>query len=288
MTQHTVTTYDPRSCHLGEGPLWHPKRDQLFWFDINNKQMLSRTGTQTHVWQFDEHVSAAGWVDDHRLLIASETALFLFDLETGTQEDLAPLEANMPHTRSNDGRADPWGGFWIGTMGKQAQSGAGSIYRYYRGTLTRLYSDITISNAICFSPDHQFAYYTDTPTRVIMRQPLDGQGWPIGAATPFVDLRDDGLNPDGAVVDAHGYVWNAQWGASQLSRYTPQGALDMRIQLPTRQPSCPAFGGTDLKTLFCTSATENLDGASNVDGTVQSVQLSIQGQAEHQVILDPS
>ena len=96
--------------------------------------------TRKHFWQFDEHVSAAGWIDHDRLLIASETRLFSFNLATQAQQTVVALEAKDPRTRSNDGRADPWGGFWIGTMGKQAEAGLGGIYRYYQGTLRPLYS----------------------------------------------------------------------------------------------------------------------------------------------------
>ena len=188
----TPQVFDPRACRLGEGALWHPLREQLFWFDILGKRLLSRTGKTPLEWRFEEHVSAAGWVDSGRLLIASETALFLFDLNDGTRTDVVPLEADNPVTRSNDGRADPWGGFWIGTMGKNAEAGAGAIYRYYKGKLRRLFTNITISNAICFSPDTHYAYFTDTRTRCIMRQALGAEGWPNGEhhgwrATPRMD-----------------------------------------------------------------------------------------------------
>ena len=117
----TATVYDDRPCELGEGPLWHPLRRELFWFDILGKRMLARKGDATREWRFDRHASAAGWVDETTLLIATETDLSRFDIATGRLEPIAPLEADMPATRSNDGRADPFGGFWIGTMGKRAE-----------------------------------------------------------------------------------------------------------------------------------------------------------------------
>jgi len=156
-----MSIFDDTICSLGEGPLWHPERQSFFWFDIIEKRLYGEGQTR----QFDEHVSAAGWVDHDTLLIASESQLFTYDLETNTQEHVAPLEQDNAITRSNDGRADPYGGFWIGTMGKAAERGAGAIYRYYRGAVETLYTDITVSNAICFSPDGTFAHYTDTPTR---------------------------------------------------------------------------------------------------------------------------
>ena len=199
-----ATIYDPRFCELGEGPLWHPERNTLFWFDIITKRLMSREGGVEQVWEFDEHVSAAGWVDTSTLLMASETGLYRFDLTDGARSLVAPLEADNPVTRSNDGRADPYGGFWIGTMGKRAEPGAGVIYRFYRGEVRRLYGDITIANSICFAPGGQTAYFTDTVTQKIMQVALDKDGWPKGAPFVFVDLTDAGLYPDGSVVDAEG------------------------------------------------------------------------------------
>ena len=281
----SVEMFDSRACFLGEGPLWHPERNQLFWFDINNKQLLSQKDGTKLTWQFNEHVSAAGWVSESTLLIASETALFTFNIDTEDKQHICPLEADNHLTRSNDGRADPWGGFWIGTMGKQAEPEFGAIYRFYKGELHRLYENITISNSICFSPDRNWAYYTDTPKRQIMRQKLDGDGWPDGAPDIFVDLRAEGLNPDGSVVDADGYLWNAQWGAGRLARYAPNGSFAEAVNLPASQATCPAFGGPQLSILFATSASDGLDSSSELDGATFFKDMQIAGQKEHQVKL---
>ena len=278
--------FDSRNCSLGEGPLWHPLREQLFWFDIDNKKMLSRLGGTALEWQFDHHVTSAGWVSRDELLIASEVELFLFNLETGDRRNLCPLEADEPETRSNDGRADPWGGFWIGTMGKNKEPQAGAIYRYYKGGLEVLFQDITIPNAICFSPDKAYAYYTDTPTRRIMRQKLKADGWPTGPAEVFVDLNGVGLNPDGAVVDAEGCLWNAQWGASRVARYSAQGILLSSVSFDAEQISCPAFGGDGLQTLFATSAFQDMENPAPAEGQTYFARIEgCQGQPEHRVIL---
>ena len=276
----TVAIFDPRSCILGEGPLWHPTRNQLFWFDILGKKMLSDNGQE---WAFDEHVSAAGWVNDTTLLIASESELFTFDLTSGARQSLVPLEADNPVTRSNDGRADPQGGFWIGTMGKKAEKDAGAIYRYYRGALRQLFDKISITNSICFAPDGQRAYFADTRRRKIMQVSLDRDGWPDGAPSVFVDLQAEGVNPDGSVVDAAGCLWNAQWGANRVARYDADGRFMQAVSFPAQQISCPAFGGADLRTMFATSAAEGLDGA--IEGQTFAVTLDVVGQQEHRVIL---
>jgi sugar lactone lactonase YvrE len=275
--------FDERQCQLGEGPLWHPERQQLFWFDILSKQLLTRENGTPKFWQFDEYVSAAGWVSQTELLVASASKLFVFNLETETSRTICDLEADNAVTRSNDGRADPKGGFWIGTMGFNAEPGAGSIYRFYKGELRKLFADITISNAISFSPDGTTAYFADTDKQTIQKVPLDEEGWPTGSPTLFTDLSPSGHYPDGAVVDSEGHLWNAQWGANRVARYAPDGQFVSEVSLPASQVSCPSFGGADLQTLFATTAAVDLNGEA--EGRTYFAQTSVRGQAEHRVIL---
>lgn len=259
MTARSVTVFDDTPCALGEGPLWHPERGQLFWFDILGKRLLTRQNGIPRHWEMGEHASAAGWVDRDRLLVASETALFLFDLKSGERTDLCPLEADTPANRSNDGRVDPWGGFWIGTMGKLGEPGRGAIYRWYRNELRQLYAPMSIPNAICFSPDRRFAYFADTSERIIQRVDLAPEdGWPAAAPVPWLDLRAEDLNPDGAVCDAAGNVWCAQWGAARVACYSPDAEFIEAVSVPGEHSSCPAFGGPNLHTLFVTSARQGM------------------------------
>jgi sugar lactone lactonase YvrE len=279
-----AAVFDDRICALGEGPFWHPERGQLFWFDILGMRLLTRTHLGPQQWDFDEQVSAAGWIDRDRLLIASESRLMRFDLATGVRDTICALEADTRATRSNDGRADPQGGFWIGTMGKAAERGAGAIYRYCRGELRRLFAGITIPNAICFAPDGQTAYFCDTPTRRIRRQALDPAGWPVGEPSDLVTITEDGVFPDGAVVDAEGCLWNAQWGGARVVRYDASGREIARVKVPARQSSCPAFGGANLDALFVTSAATGLTGPAE-GRTFRLSVAPVAGQAEHRVIV---
>lgn len=281
--------FDNRTCDLGEGPLWHPLRQQLFWFDITNRRMLSHHAGQAHEWRFADMVSAATWVDHDRLLIASERDLSLLNVETGQSEHLIGLEADNPITRSNDGRADPFGGFWIGTMGKKAEKGAGAIYRLYRGELRKLYGQISISNAICFAPDGKTAHFTDTVTSRVMRVALDSDGWPKGEPEVFLDLTADPSGPDGAVVDANGLLWLAQWGAGRVAAFAPDGGLVRHVAFDAPHTSCPAFGGQDLTTLFCTTALQDMSESARATyadaGKLFAAEGIAQGQPEHRFIL---
>lgn len=278
--------FDDTSCVLGEGALWHPERAELFWFDILGRR-LHAPGRH---WAFEDMPSCAGWIDRDRLLVATNTALVVLDIETGAQERLCDFDSPNPVTRSNDGRADPHGGFYVSTMGIDAEPGAGALYRYYRGELRQVRSGMTIPNAICFPPEGGFFHYSDTPTGMIMRQRTDEAGWPVGEAEVFVDCKRSGHNPDGAVIDAEGTLWNAQWGSSRVAGYDRDGREIAALDCPTApQLTCPAFGGEDMKTLFVTSATAGLSEAEIADapdsGRTFRTRAVAPGQKEHRVIL---
>lgn len=277
--------HDDTICLLGEGPLWHPLRKELFWFDILGRT-LHRKGQH---WRFERIVTAAGWIDEDRLLVASDRALSMFHISTGQSTEICPLEADNPATRSNDGRADPQGGFWIGTMGLEAEKGGGAIWRWHRGELRKIFPGITTPNAICFAPDGQTAYFADTPEKVIRRTPLDDEGWPVGESVIHIDLRDTPHLPDGAVVDSEGTLWNAQWGSFRVAAYSRDGREVAEIPFPAAQTSCPAFGGDGLKTLFCTSAAAGQSQRHLVDnpetGRTFATRLTVAGQEEHRVVL---
>ena len=281
--------YDDTVCSLGEGPLWHPRREQLYWFDIHGQALHTREDDKHRSWSFDEDVSAAGWVDDTHLLVASETRLFRFNVENGTQEDVHPLEADNPGNRSNDGRADPFGGFWIGTMSKQERTPTGTIYRYYKGALTPLFEGITIPNAICFTPDKTQAYFVDTIDGQMKKVRLDDDGFPCETPKVWLDLAGKPFGADGAVIDAEGNIWNAQWDGWRIAKYAPDGLLLEEVPINAAHTSCPAFGGPDLTTLFCTTAggrvTEADREKSPDHGKLFATETTTKGQAEHQGIL---
>ncbi|MFE3836090.1 SMP-30/gluconolactonase/LRE family protein [Pseudogemmobacter sonorensis] len=250
--------HDPRPCELGEGALWHPLLRQLFWFDIEGHALLWQEAGGPRHHAFPGPVSAAGWIDEGSLLVASDRALLRLDLASGHSEDLVALEADNPLTRSNDGRADPHGGFWIGTMGRAGEAGAGALYRYAGGELRKLRDGLTTPNALCFSPDGAWGYHADTRQRHIWRWRLDGSGWPCEAPEPFLDFMAEGLRPDGAVTDAQGNLWIAQWGAARVACHAPDGRFLRALHLPTAHGSCPCFGGADLRDLFVTTARQKL------------------------------
>jgi sugar lactone lactonase YvrE len=288
-----VEVFSDTRCALGEGPIW--AHDRLFWFDIEGRRLHAR-GTEglEESWSFAEQASAAAILPDGCLLIAAETGLRVFHAATGQHSRIAPLEADLRETRSNDGRADRQGGFWIGTMGKAEADRAdhGAIWRFHGGMLRRLRTGVTIPNAICFAPDGRRAYFADSTRAQVYAWTLDTGGWPEGEPEVFLDLSGQGVAPDGAVVDAEGALWLALWDGGRLIRVLPDGSIAKEVALPVSRPTCPAFGpspGGQLDRLYVTSAftglTEEARAAEPLAGCTFVLPIDVPGLPEPTVII---
>jgi sugar lactone lactonase YvrE len=247
-------------CHLGEGPTYDAATDTAWWFDIVERRLFeARLGTgQTTIHSLEVMGSALGRIDAHRQLLVADDGLYIRDTADGRMTLYHQLEADNAETRSNDARVHPSGTFWVGTMGRQAERGLGAIYALHRGELSRLYEQITIPNAICFSPDGAIGYFADTGKNTLFRVDLDAAtGLPCGEPVALVTRRGGG-GIDGAVVDADGLIWNARWGGGCIDVYNPQGEHLRSLRVPARQSSCPAFVGQDFSRLLVTSAWQGM------------------------------
>ncbi|WP_292307515.1 SMP-30/gluconolactonase/LRE family protein, partial [Mesorhizobium sp.] len=257
----SVSVFSDHICQLGEGPSYDPGTETLFWFDIVNGKLLEKPlAGALKIHDLGVMASAIAVIDDARQLIATEIGLQVRDVATGRLTLHTPIEADNPLTRSNDSRVHPCGALWTGTMGKDEGKGAGAIYWFFKGELRRLFSDITVSNSICFSDDGTIAYYTDTATGLLMRVACDpATGLPTGEPNIFVDHRSQKGYVDGSVVDRDGVLWNAVWGGKAVKAYSPDGMLLREIPMPVTQPSCPAFVGPNADRLAVTSAWKGKD-----------------------------
>jgi sugar lactone lactonase YvrE len=174
-------------------------------------------------------------------------------------------------------------------MGRQAERGLGAIYALHRGELSLLYGQITIPNAICFSPDGTIGYFADTGKNTLFRVDLDAAtGLPRSEPAALVTRRGGG-GIDGAVVDADGLIWNARWGGGCIDVYTPKGEHLRSLRVPARQSSCPAFVGPDFSRLLVTSAwqgmTEESKRADPGHGRTFVLDVAARGRAEPDVRL---
>jgi sugar lactone lactonase YvrE len=248
-------------CHLGEGPTYDASTGTAWWFDILERRLFEariETGAVV-VHALDKMASALARIDAKRQLVVAEDGLYIRNISDGRMALFVPLEANNPATRSNDARVHPSGTLWLGTMGRNAEPAAGAIYALCAGQISRLFADVTIPNAICFSPSGDVGYFADTASNIMYRVPLDAEsGLPLGDPVPFIRHRGIG-GLDGAVVDEDGLIWNARWGGGCVDVYDSTARRLCSLRVPARQSSCPAFVGRDLSRLLVTSAWQGMD-----------------------------
>jgi L-arabinonolactonase len=216
------------------------------------------------------------------LLLGLASQLAFFSLKTGAIETIMPVEADLP-TRINDGKCDRHGRFVFGTKHDVAKAEKiGGFYRLNPDlSLERLpLGECAISNSIAFSPDGSRMYFCDSPDREIRVCDYDS----FANQRVFVELTDASGEPDGSAVDSDGGLWNAQWGGRRVVRYDADGRETARIDVPTAQPSCVAFGGAQLDTVYITSARVGLDAGALQDdphaGAVFIATPSAKGIAE--------
>jgi sugar lactone lactonase YvrE len=246
---------DPVAYH-GEGPVWSDRWGGLRWVDMLAGDILSLDGDGTVLRRHVGGVAAALRPRrDGGAVIAVERGFTLEDAD-GTLAPMAPVWSD-PGVRMNEGGCDPDGRFWCGSMAYDQAPGRGALYRLDPdGAVRRILDGVTISNGLDWSPDGSLAYYDDTATHRVDVFDYD-RVTGLTARRPFVRLPDD-ANPDGLTVDAEGGVWVALFGGGAVHRYTPAGALDVVVEVPTAQVTACTFGGPRLDELFVTTSREGM------------------------------
>jgi len=204
-----------------------------------------------------EVVGSIAFRESGGLVAATKSGIHFLDAASGALEARVRPEAHLPDNRFNDGRCDRAGRFWAGTMSDVKRDPVGSLYRLDPDlSCTRLKGGVIIPNGLAFSPDGRTMYFADTNRHTIWAYDYDPA---TGAATGERVFADTGSGrPDGSCVDAEGCLWNAEYGAWRLVRYTPDGEVDRVIEVPVANPTCCCFGGADLATLYVTTATQRL------------------------------
>ncbi|WP_412543111.1 SMP-30/gluconolactonase/LRE family protein [Longispora sp. K20-0274] len=275
-----IEVLDTPAAEVGEAPMWDARRDCLWWVDIpagrvhQTRLDTGRTRTRT----FDGPVSAALPMAAGTLLVANDRDLV--EMPVPGFDRRRVLHRLPPGGRANDGKADPRGRLWIGTVA--AVDARGALYRC-DSTPTPVLGDLGISNGLGWSPDGTRMYHADTPTRRIDVLDYDPGTGIATARRPFAAV--DGM-PDGLAVDTDGGVWVALFGGSALHRYTANGRLDHVVELPVSHPTSCAFVGEDL---YVTSARSRLGGDERArrpdDGKLLRVRAQITGVPVSEVVL---
>ena len=275
---------------LGECVLWCERSGRVLWTDILGATLHAHdvaTG-KTSNWTMPEPLASFALTgNDDRLLLGLASQLAFFDFSTGAVTSICAVETGLT-TRLNDGRCDRQGRFVFGTFNMaEPRAPIGSYYRLGAELkLERLpLPGCAIANSICFSPDGATMYYCNSPDRAIRCCDYDVQSGAISNDRVFVALDGEVGEPDGSCIDAEGYLWSAQWGASRVVRYTPQGAVDRVLETPSLQPSCVTIGGADLNRLFVTSARVGMSEPAVHDGALfHSLLHDVRGLAESRFI----
>jgi len=245
---------------LGECVLWCAHTQRVWWTDIPAATLWCHspaTGV-TRSWPMPERLASFALTqDDDVLLLGLASRLAYFDCSSGVLTPICAVEPELASTRINDGRCDRQGRFVFGTCNEASgQAAIGSFYRLNADlSLERLaLGHVSIPNSLCFSLDGSRMYYCDSPSKTIRSCAYDGSNGTISDDRLFADLRRDPGVPDGSLIDAGGYLWNAQWGGGRVVRYAADGSVDRVLQVPATQPSCVAFGGAELNELYVSSA----------------------------------
>lgn len=250
---------------LGESPFWHTTQRALWWCDIPGCALncfVPDTGEHRQ-WTFPCEPACVAPLDDGDLLLAMRDGLWRFHPDSGERRKLADPPYDPAHERFNDGRADPQGRLWVGTLYEPRDPPRAALYRYAAGQLQAMAHGITVSNGLAFSPDQRTMYWSDTKTHTIFAfdcEPVSGRlsGQRVFATfamrTPGQGLQDYGGRPDGAAVDVEGAYWVAMFEGARLLRLSPQGEVLQTLALPVQCPTMPCFGGDDLRTLYITTS----------------------------------
>lgn len=259
-----IDILSPERDQLGECPLWDVRTQSLYWIDARAgavRRHTPATGAEAR-WQLPSHAGSIALCESGRLLVALEDDFSYLDPATGALESLGVRVAHAAdRMRLNDGRTDRRGRLVVGSMTLGRMAPEGALYQVQAQGCTEavrvLDRGIRVANGTCFSPDGRWLYFADSPTYQVRRYPYDTATGTAGPAQPWVDTRALGSVPDGATVDADGCVWVALVQNGQLVRFTPDGQLDQRIQLPVDFVTCPCFGGPQLDVIYLTSIRDS-------------------------------
>ena len=251
---------------VGEGAVWDDRAQVLWWVDIPAGLIhcFDPSSGKNRSIDFGEPVGCLAVRESGGLVVAAKSGFWFFDPETGARDAICDPEADMPLNRFNDGATDPAGRFWAGTMKDGgAPEALGRFYRLDKDLNVMPWKDgIYTTNGLAFSPDGSVMYFSDSNARVrtIWTCAYDLETGTPGDPRVFFDTRQVAGRPDGGTVDADGCYWQAGIEGWQLYRITPQGKVDMTIDMPVEKPSKAMFGGAALDTLYVTSLGMGLSG----------------------------
>ena len=253
---------------LGESPVWHPREQVLYYADIpgHKLQRFDPSSGDLRHWQFDTDLASFAPRLDGTQLLAMRDGLWHFDPSSGERERVAEPHYEQRTERFNDGKADPQGRFWVGTIYEPRDPPLASLNCFANGKLTKKVEGLTVANGLAWSPNGRTIHWSDTKAHTIFAADFDPQSGALSRQRVFASFPVKpagqspdtyGGRPDGAAMDAEGCYWVAMFEGQRIIRLSPEGEVIRAIRLPVRCPTMPCFGGPDLKTLYITTSREN-------------------------------
>ncbi len=263
---------------IGECPLWHPLENRLYWIDTRKPtlQRLEADGS-VRVWQMPEKIGSFVFRRTGGLLIGLERGFCLFDLESERIELIADPEPGRPDLRLNDGKCDPAGRYWAGSLDTAGKQPLGSLFRLDRSSCTKMDTGFIVSNGMAFSPDGRTMIFGDSTGNRIYRYDFDAASGEIANKRVFIDSTEEEWLVDGATFDTEGFYWAALVKGGLVGRFDPDGRLERTIAVPVMHPTMCNFGGENLDILYVTSGTLFLDEAGRREQPLAGALFAIHG-----------
>lgn len=243
---------------LGEGAFWNYKTQEFLWIDINGKILNiynPLTGNNKEMFT-GQMIGTVVPTETGQVLVALQNGIYKLNPGTGTKKLIIDPEENLPDNRFNDGKCDPAGRLWVGTMSTKDEKNAGALYRLNSdSSIHKMVDNVSISNGIVWSLDKTKMYYIDTPTKKVMGYDYNNVTGDISNPKVAVEIPEDMGSPDGMTIDGDGNVWIALWGGSAVGCWNPEtGKLLKTVNVPAKNVTSCAFGDDDLGTLYITTA----------------------------------
>ena len=247
---------------LGEGPVWRAETQDLVWVDIESARVCCfnpATG-ENQTWDVGEKPGLAVPTKQGDLILGTSVGFVRLDLASGVLSPIIDPEQDLPNNRFNDGKVDPEGRLWAGTMGLDEAPNVGSLYRLNRNLSTdKLFDQVTISNGMAWTSDQKTFYYIDSPTRRVDVFDCDMAGGTVSDRRTAFGLPEGMGYPDGMCIDNEGMLWVALWQGWGVARFAPGGALLAKVEVPVECVTSCCFGGENWDELYITTSSRDLD-----------------------------
>ncbi len=294
-----VELLDECNNSLGEGITYSSNDNFLYWLDIGNLSKLHKLDLslkKKEIFELPEIVTATSIRSSDELILATNNGIKLFNTFNKKFERVLNIESQQLLTRSNDGASDSLGRFWFGTMqnnfdknGKSIpiNENIGKLYKVDTNKkISIVEEELGIPNTFVWSPDNKNFYFTDTLNGTILSYDFELESGELSNKKNFATF--DRGHPDGSTIDTDGCVWNCRWGGSCIVRFTPSGKVDQIIEMPVQNITNCIFGGSDMKTLFITTASNEGKNKNDLDGSLFSINLNYQGIEDNKSKLELS